>query len=198
MFPIDRRGIPQGWSFCWCFLTDHRFEFSNLFPIIYNNIFPAKIPVNLYPIDTALRIHSRYLISIALFCYILPKFENISQSGKFWKTILSPIARLCGVFINPIVLSLSCHFQKVQNHFCSSRIGQVIKFCVDCHIFKFLATTNLDGDRELDLYYLLILIWKIFLLTESPVTNISIWIFSCILICFWKAKHFVDWEFTHK
>ena len=51
--------------------------------------------------------------------------------------------------IDIIVLSLTCHFQKGQNHFRSSKIGRVIKFCVDRHIFEFLATTNLDGDREL-------------------------------------------------
>ena len=72
-----------------------------------------------------------------------------------------------------IKLALRRAFQIGANHFRSSKIGRVTKFCVDCHIFKFLATTNLDGDRELAgdrgldwlvanfyhiLYYLLILI----------------------------------------
>ena len=108
-------GIPQGWSFCWCFKTESGLNF-----------------VKSYPIDTALRIHSRYLISIAFF------LNNFS--ARFY--INFPADRFYSFAqrnIDPIVLSLLCHFQKVQNHFRSSKIGRVTSFYVcfsiwgNCH-----------------------------------------------------------------
>ena len=35
------------------------------------------------PMHTALRVHNRYLTPISIFRNILPKLENISQSGRF-------------------------------------------------------------------------------------------------------------------
>ena len=126
---------------CVCFLLQQFFPRPN-FAIIsrpnFENIFLAEIPVNLYPIDTALRVHSRYWLHLLIF------------APFSWSNFVTSLFIFVGLYF--------CYFKR----------------------------------------YLPILIWKIFLLTESPVTNISIWIFSWILICFWKAKHFVDWEFSHK
>ena len=147
MVLIDQ-GLPsKGWSLpiyiCWgipkqkveAFVDvskTHRFEI--FFPIILNTIFQAGFCNNLSrPMHTALRVHSRYLFT-TVSCSVISKIATCS-----WLHFAS-LSRRFFLFaqhnINPIVLSLLCHFQKVQSHFCSSKIGRVTKFWVKLSHFQ--------------------------------------------------------------